>query len=83
MSLVVKCTNPPTADSPLAKIKVLTKGADSLLSKRLAVGEVNKTVMDVTRSYLQNFAKDGLRTLLMCERELDEELYNDWLGKYR
>ena len=52
MSLVVKCTNPPSPDSPLAGIKVLTKGADSLLAKRLAPFETNKTAMDVTKMYL-------------------------------
>lgn len=47
-------------------IKVLTKGADSILIPMLANGQVE--LITKTESFLKTFAQDGLRTLIVCER---------------
>ena len=79
MSVVVKCVNPPSGLEYLSDIKVLTKGADAILEKRISQNEENKSIMEATKQYLQSFAKDGLRTLLICERSITQEVYDEWL----
>jgi magnesium-transporting ATPase (P-type) len=32
--------------------------------------------------YLDEFAKDGLRTLLVAEKEIDNNFYEEWNKKY-
>ena len=64
-----------------SNIKVLTKGADSVLSKKLAPGQ--EEMMAVTQEYLEKNANEGLRTLLICERTMTTEEYDTWLQKYQ
>jgi len=47
-------------------IKVLTKGADSILLTMLANNQIE--LKTKTESFLKAFAQDGLRTLIVCER---------------
>jgi len=65
---------------PDGKIKVLMKGADSIIIKRLA--DPNDPLIEVTNGFLQEFAVEGLRTLLLCERTITEEYYEDWSYRY-
>ena len=79
----MKCLNPP--NEHLAQVRVLTKGADQVLASRLQeppIGENEDPTMTVTREFLENFAKDGLRTLLICQRSMSLDLYEEWLAKY-
>ena len=52
------------------KIKVMCKGADSIIIPRLheKSPNVEKTIM-----YLDRYAKEGLRTLLVAEKEISED----------
>lgn len=34
-------------------------------------------------SYTQKFAGEGLRTLVLAERQIDENFYNRWRRKYQ
>ena len=36
-----------------------------------------------TNEYLESFAKEGLRTLLLAEKELSEDFYVKWNKKYQ
>ena len=58
--------------TPEDKILVLCKGADSIIEKRLKKGEV---YLQKTNSYLKKYANQGLRTLLIARKEIDEEFY--------
>jgi phospholipid-transporting ATPase len=62
------------------KIKLYCKGADSVIMERL---EPNDQNAQLTSEHLENFANDGLRTLCVAYRTLDEEEYKEWLVKYR
>lgn len=64
--------------TPDEKIKVLCKGADSIIEKRLS----NRKNMDVTEKYLEEYASKGLRTLLLAEKEISEEEYKEWQEEY-
>jgi len=51
------------------KIKVLSKGADSILIARLVKDPKHE---EFTSEFLEEQAKVGLRTLLLCEKEISE-----------
>ena len=65
--------------TPEDKILVITKGADSIIEKRLRQGQENLTR---TQSFLDDYAKKGLRTLLIAQKEITEENYQQWNRKY-
>lgn len=55
---------------PLDKqIKLLVKGADSIIQERLA----NPTLPDATNDFLRVASTQGLRTLLMAVRVVSEQ----------
>jgi phospholipid-translocating ATPase len=62
---------------PDGKIKLFCKGADSMIYSRLARGE-QQALRKSTAENLEMFAREGLRTLCVAEREIDEEYYQEW-----
>lgn len=60
--------------SPENKILVICKGADSIIEKRLRKDNKGE-LLDKTKVYLDDFAKTGLRTLLIAAKEVSEEEY--------
>ena len=70
MTVIVKC--------PDESIKVMCKGADSIIEKRL----LDKSSMVKTNEYLEKYAESGLRTLLLAEKTISEEEYASWQEKY-
>lgn len=73
MSVVVR--------TPEGKVKVLVKGADSVIQKRLSTS-VQCDFLEQTWQQLEEFANDGLRTLCLASRELDDAAYQNWATKY-
>jgi phospholipid-transporting ATPase len=65
---------------PDDRIMLLTKGADSHIEPRLRAGQQELT--DTTSAYLADYAKDGLRTLILAQREVDPEFFKDWSERY-
>lgn len=63
---------------PTGKIKLLCKGADTILQPRL----IYSPHWDLTWKHLEQFANEGLRTLLLAERELSESEYWTWNDHY-
>ncbi|CAF1201267.1 unnamed protein product [Adineta ricciae] len=61
------------------KIILFCKGADSKIKERLDSSE--KDIMTETDEHLNKFATDGLRTLCLAYRELNEGEYNKWAEK--
>lgn len=61
--------------TPENKIKVICKGADSIIEKRLKPGQQH---LKQTQSFLDAYAKTGLRTLLIASKEITEQEYVAW-----
>ncbi|CAF3568862.1 unnamed protein product [Rotaria sp. Silwood1] len=61
------------------KIFLYCKGADSKIKERLDPSE--KNMMAVTDEHLSKLAMDGLRTLCLAYKELNESDYNRWAQK--
>ena len=72
MSIIVK--------SPEDKIIIMTKGADSHIIPRLAPNQ--DELIEKTNEFLQDYSKDGLRTLILAQREISKEEYQEWSKSY-
>jgi phospholipid-translocating ATPase len=59
------------------KIFLFCKGADSVIYSRLLPRE-QAQLRKETADHLEMFAREGLRTLCIAEKELDEETYREW-----
>ncbi|KAL7789585.1 hypothetical protein V8C43DRAFT_97371 [Trichoderma afarasin] len=62
---------------PDGKIMLFCKGADSVIYARLKRGE-QKELRQVTAEHLEMFAREGLRTLCIAQKELTEQEYRTW-----
>ena len=62
---------------PDNRIILFCKGADSMIYSRLARGEQSE-LRRTTAEHLEMFAREGLRTLCIAQRELSEEEYRKW-----
>ncbi|EKM53518.1 uncharacterized protein PHACADRAFT_259936 [Phanerochaete carnosa HHB-10118-sp] len=71
MSTVVRC--------PDGKIKVFTKGADTVILERLAE---NQPYTEKTLLHLEDYATEGLRTLCIASRDIPEKEYRQWVTIY-
>jgi len=72
MSVVVR--------EPSGAIKVMCKGADNVIEKRLA----KKTQMQesMTGDHLEGFSNEGLRTLVIAEKTISEDFFLRWKKRY-
>ncbi len=66
--------------TPDGRIKVMTKGADSIIIPLLKPNEKN---LDKTIKDLDNYAKEGLRTLIVAEKEVTVEFYESWNDSHK
>jgi len=64
------------------KIHLFCKGADSIILKRIR-DDVNHDLLDKTHQHLENFSKEGLRTLVTAYKEIDEEYFQKWQERYQ
>jgi phospholipid-translocating ATPase len=62
------------------RIYVLLKGADNVIFERLAPGQEESK--HETNDRLDEFANEGLRTLTLAYREIDEATYKAWEREY-
>jgi len=67
--------------TPSDKIIVFCKGADSIIEKRLRSQELK--VLEKTKQHLDEFAKTGLRTLLIAAKEISEAEYQSFASEYQ
>lgn len=65
--------------TPENRILVICKGADSIIEKRLRPGQQH---LKKTQSFLDEYAKTGLRTLLIASKEITEAEYQAWQEKF-
>jgi magnesium-transporting ATPase (P-type) len=57
-------------------ILLMTKGADTIMTKLLAPSAVG---VDALQSALDDYAREGLRTLVLAQRPIDTSEYEDWI----
>ncbi|XP_056288825.1 phospholipid-transporting ATPase ID-like [Pseudoliparis swirei] len=62
--------------SPEGKLTLYCKGADTFIYERLHPS-CNK-LMEVTTKHLNEYAGDGLRTLVLAYKDLDESYMDEW-----
>ncbi|NXI87451.1 AT8B2 ATPase, partial [Rhipidura dahli] len=62
--------------SPEGKIRLYCKGADTILLERLH--PVNQSLTSITTDHLNEYAGEGLRTLVLAYKDLEESYYKDW-----
>ncbi|XP_055009177.1 phospholipid-transporting ATPase ID-like [Boleophthalmus pectinirostris] len=72
MSVVVR--------NPEGKTTLYCKGADTIIYERLHPS--CKKLMEVTTQHLNEYAGDGLRTLVLAYKDLDEEYMEDWRRRH-
>jgi phospholipid-transporting ATPase len=71
MSTILRC--------PDGKVRIYTKGADTVILERLAK---DNPIVEVTMQHLEDYATEGLRTLCLAMREIPEEEYQQWNAIY-
>lgn len=64
---------------PDGKLKLYTKGADTVILERLAEGNPH---VEQTLTLLEEYATEGLRTLCLAMREISEAEYKQWSSIY-
>ncbi|XP_033927142.1 phospholipid-transporting ATPase ID isoform X2 [Melopsittacus undulatus] len=67
--------------SPEGRIRLYCKGADTILLERLH--PINQDLSSVTSDHLNEFAGEGLRTLVLAYRDLEQSYYEEWSKRLR
>ncbi|XP_068407489.1 probable phospholipid-transporting ATPase IM isoform X5 [Eschrichtius robustus] len=62
--------------NPEGQIKLYSKGADTILFERLHPS--NEDLPALTSDHLSEFAGEGLRTLAIAYRDLDDKYFKEW-----
>jgi len=52
------------------------KGADSIIEALIEPETENN--LATTKSFIEDYAKSGLRTLMLAQREISEQEYDQW-----
>ncbi|XP_051548241.1 phospholipid-transporting ATPase ID-like isoform X2 [Myxocyprinus asiaticus] len=65
--------------NPKGQLKLYSKGADTIIFDRLDPS--NEEFMFTTSEHLNEFAGEGLRTLALAYKDLDEDLFDEWMKK--
>ena len=65
------------------RIRLLSKGADSVMLPLVATASDGGLVVRETERHLEDHANDGLRTLILTEKTIDPTTYADWSKRYR
>uniref|UniRef100_A0A673T2J0 Phospholipid-transporting ATPase n=1 Tax=Suricata suricatta TaxID=37032 RepID=A0A673T2J0_SURSU len=62
--------------NPEGRIRLYCKGADTILLDRLRPSA--NELLNTTADHLNEYAGEGLRTLVLAYKDLDEEYYEEW-----
>ncbi|XP_011498734.1 PREDICTED: phospholipid-transporting ATPase ID isoform X3 [Ceratosolen solmsi marchali] len=63
------------------QLKLYCKGADNVIYERVKKG--SEEIMAKTQEHLNKFAGEGLRTLCLSTKDLDESFFNDWKQRHQ
>nr|XP_049593785.1 probable phospholipid-transporting ATPase IM isoform X5 [Syngnathus scovelli] len=66
--------------NPEGKLTLYCKGADTIIYERLHTS-CNK-LMGITTGHLNEYAGDGLRTLVLAYKDLDESYLKEWMQRH-
>ncbi|XP_031433354.1 phospholipid-transporting ATPase ID [Clupea harengus] len=66
--------------SPEGKLTLYCKGADTLIYERLHPS--CSKLMEVTTQHLNEYAGEGLRTLALAYKDLDEDYFDSWRKRH-
>lgn len=66
--------------SPEGKLTLYCKGADTIIYERLHPS--CSKLMEVTTGHLNEYAGDGLRTLVLAYKDLDQSYMEDWKRRH-
>lgn len=69
--------------TPEGKIMMITKGADNVIFQRLSKDGTPSEVLSKTALHLEEFAREGLRTLCIAQREIDSFFFDNWVKRYK
>ncbi|EAZ63035.2 aminophospholipid translocase and ATPase [Scheffersomyces stipitis CBS 6054] len=69
--------------TPQGKLLLICKGADNVIFSRLDPNRNSDEVISKTALHLEDYAKEGLRTLCIAQKELDPKMYYDWSSRYK
>lgn len=75
MSVVVR--------TPERKVLLLTKGADAVIFPRLDRVRCDPHVVDITNQHLERYATEGLRTLVIAQKEIVADEFAAWSREYK
>lgn len=64
------------------KVILYCKGADNVIYQRLA-SDMSQEMLSKTALHLEDFANEGLRTLCIAQRSLDEHTFKEWLKRFK
>lgn len=65
------------------KILLITKGADNVIYQRLTAGFTTDEVLKKTALHLEDYAKEGLRTLCIAQKVLEEQAFAAWFNRFK
>lgn len=68
--------------SETGEVTMYTKGADNVIFNRLDP-ETSDEMLKRTALHLEDFAKEGLRTLCITQKVIDEKAFLEWLERYK
>ncbi|KAI9919817.1 hypothetical protein PsorP6_017448 [Peronosclerospora sorghi] len=74
MSVVVR--------KPSGELLLYSKGADMMIYQRLTDDPAMRKVKNVTRDHMEKYADDGLRTLALAVKRLDEHWFQAWKKRF-
>ncbi|CDK28965.1 unnamed protein product [Kuraishia capsulata CBS 1993] len=64
------------------KIMLISKGADNVIYERLS-DDSDQSVGERTAVDLEEYAKEGLRTLCIARKYIDEDVFREWQARYK
>jgi phospholipid-translocating ATPase len=64
---------------PDGKIVLMCKGADAVIAQLLSKDSIKSNIYTTTKYLVDDYAQEGLRTLFLAEKYIDEEFYEEWL----
>uniref|UniRef100_A0A673NGB1 Phospholipid-transporting ATPase n=1 Tax=Sinocyclocheilus rhinocerous TaxID=307959 RepID=A0A673NGB1_9TELE len=66
--------------NPEGKLTLYCKGADTIIFERLH--PLSSKLMEVTTEHLNEYAGEGLRTLALAYKDLDEDKFEEWKKRH-
>ena len=65
-------------------IELFSKGADSIMEKLLKRGDkTHDDFIEQTKAYIDDFSKEGLRTLMLTKKDISQREYDSWNVGYQ